>query len=169
MKRIVSIVLLFTLVAHLLGAYVYFAVRLSEIHREVKAKISQLPDEALTRLELSLTEYQTLSAEDGEINHRGKMYDIVRSQIDGDTIILYAWQDEAEDNLLSFLNELVTRTQKDKKPVPGSIVQWASFLFVPEQPLTLPFSDFLVQHHTLYCLNITSAFFSIESPPPRYA
>ena len=167
MKKTGSIFILALVAMHLLGGYVYFAIRLNEIHREVKAKIAQLPDESLTRLEISYNEYQKLHAADGELKYNGKMYDVVRANISGQKVILYAWQDEAEDNLLSLLNELVTRNQKDKKPVPGSIIQWSTISFICEMPLSIYVAKIAESHFSKYEFRHTNISSSIETPPPK--
>jgi hypothetical protein len=81
--------------------------------------------------------------------------------------LVYALHDEAEDNLLALLNEMVKRSSKDKKPVPSQLIQLLSLQFVIIENKTPTLAGISVVHTTPY--NSSFSFFvrGIESPPPR--
>jgi hypothetical protein len=97
----------------------------------------------------------------------GEMHDIARVVIKGDKLLVYAIHDKAEDNLLSFLDELVTRSSNDKKPVPIQLVQLLTLQFISTET-RLPQNTFITIHHSsLYLSALSARPTIIDSPPPR--
>ena len=96
------------------------------------------------------------------------MYDIARIEQNNQHIIVYAVHDEAEDNLLSFLDEIAKRPHQDKKSPPSQILQFISLTFLPPAKTTLFNRDGKsLELNTKYTFNHSDIARSIESPPPQ--
>lgn len=149
------------------GCYIYFVGRLAAIRTEMREQLKHLPEEQLTRFQFTPEEFLKARVEDHEIKVGGKMYDIARVIKQADQILVLALHDEAEDNLLAFLSEMVSRSANDKKPVPVEVEQLLTLSFLPESFITLQNSVSEVIHTTPYKEVGSIAFFTCELPPPR--
>ena len=167
MKKIIGIVFLSILFLQVAGSYVYFIVRLSGIRSEMREQLKDKPDDELTLLTLTSSEYRKAKVNDHEVNVNEKMYDIARIVIQDDQVLVYALHDEAEDNLLALLNEMVKRSSKDKKPIPSQLIQLLTLQFVIIENTLPAVSATPVEHTTAYTVSIPAFISFIESPPPR--
>jgi hypothetical protein len=150
------------------GCYVYFMTRLSAIRIEMREQLKLLPDDQLTRLILTKQEYLTAKVDEHEVKVNGKMYDISRVEQHGDQILVYGIHDEAEDNLLTFLEEMVTRSANDKKPIPTQLSQLLTLTFILEvEPKCFGIEYQIIHHATVYSEMQYLITRSILSPPPR--
>lgn len=166
-KKVLGIVLLNMLLLQVAGSYVYFVVRLSGIRQEMREQIKHKPVEQLTVLTLTLEEFQRAKVDDHEVKVNGKMYDIARIVVRETSVLVYALHDEAEDNLLALLYEIVNRSSNDKKPVPSQLIQLITLIFVPVDNLFPPNTVAAFAHSTDYSETLESISFPIGSPPPR--
>ena len=136
----------------------------------MKAQLRTLSNDQLTRLELSLEEYLAAKVEDHELKINGKMYDIAREELIGGKIMVDALQDEAEDSLFSFLDEITKRTTHDKARASTSLIQFTTLHFLIPNFSNLTSSVSECMHTTTgYQFSISSYCRAIESPPPRPA
>jgi len=166
-KRSLCILFLGILLIQVSGCYVYFIARLTAIRIEMREQLKHLPDNQLTLLTLTTEEYHKAKVEDHEVKVNGKMYDIARVIIHKDRVLVYAIHDEAEDNLLSFLDEIVKRATNDKKPVPSQLGQLLTLIFIPTDN-QLPVNNSIVLiHATKYTKSFLAFDRLIDSPPPR--
>lgn len=168
MKRAFTILLLTLFFLHFVGVYVYFVVKLSAIHREMKAQLQYVPEDQLERLALTRSEYELSKADDHEVSIAEKMYDIARVESKGDSVIVFAIHDEAEDNLLSFLDEVVVRSSKDTARAPSQVVQFTALIFL--LPMTVVVEKTAVTidpSATAYQFTTISFVAEHESPPPK--
>jgi mRNA-degrading endonuclease YafQ of YafQ-DinJ toxin-antitoxin module len=166
-KKLFGITLLSLLLLQAAGCYVYFIARLTAIRVEMREQLKALPDHELTLLTFSHEEFRKAKENDHEVKVNGKMHDIARVVIKGDQLLVYAIHDKAEDNLLSFLDELVTRSSNDKKPVPIQLVQLLTLQFISTET-RLPQNNFITIHHSsLYLSALSARATIIDSPPPR--
>ena len=149
------------------GSYIYFFVRLSGIRHEMRALLKNKPVEQLTLLTLTSEEYRMAKENDHEVKVNGKMYDIARIHVKNNKVLVYALHDEAEDNLLALLNEMVKRSSKDKKPVPSQLIQLLTLQFVNIENKIPALARISVVHTTPYHSSFSSFIRGIESPPPR--
>jgi hypothetical protein len=166
-KKIIGIVFLSILLLQVAGSYVYFIVRLSAIRQEMREQLKDNPDEHLILLTLTADEYQKAKVNDHEVKVNEKMYDIARTVVKDNKVLVYALHDEAEDNLLALLNEMVKRSSKDKKPVPSQVIQLLSLQFVIIENKIPALAGKSVVHTTPYNTSFSSFIRGIESPPPR--
>ena len=166
-KRAAVIFFLMLLLIQVGGCYIYFVGRLAAIRTEMREQLKYLPEEKLTRFQFTEAEFKKARVEDHEIKVDGKMYDIARIMQQENTIIVLAIHDEAEDNLLAFLSEMVSRSANDKKPVPVQVEQLLTLSFLPVS-LAAPQNSFSeINHLTPYCNLSSTVYFTLELPPPR--
>jgi hypothetical protein len=167
MKKLFAIAFVSLFLLHFAGVYTYFGVRLIAIRQEMKVKLKALPDEQLEKIILSKKNFEKVDVEENELELNGKMYDIAKIEKKGNEYIVYALHDEHEDNLLSFLDEIVKRSGSDKKPVPSQLLQFLSLVFIPSSNNFSLHQIKTEKHFDLYS-NLYSSFrSSIESPPPK--
>ncbi|KXK25623.1 MAG: hypothetical protein UZ12_BCD005001604 [Bacteroidetes bacterium OLB12] len=167
MKRVAVIFFLSLFLIQVGGCYLYFVGRLVAIRAEMRERLKFLPEEQLSRFQFTPKEFLKVREDDHEIKVDGKMYDIARVSEQANQIIVWALHDEAEDNLLAFLSEMVSRSAKDKKPVPVQVEQLLTLSFLPPPFMVFQNRICKITHQTPYN-KMCSAFFStLESPPPR--
>lgn len=166
LKRIFAITLIILFLANLLGVYIYSALGLIKIHRDMRAALRELPDNTLQKLVLTVEDYEEMSEGDDELAFHGRMFDIARAVREGDSIAVYGLFDGAEDNLLEFVKAIDSNLAKDKKRVP-SVLQ-TLLMFCPiHQPLYGMFDISKEEHATVYSCPLLSGQRQIQSPPPR--
>ena len=159
--------LLSILLLQVAGSYVYFVVRLSGIRQEMREQIKHKPVEQLTVLTLTPEEFQRAKVDDHEVKVNGKMYDIARIVVSENSVLVYALHDEAEDNMLTLLDEIVKRSSNDKKPVPSQLLQLITLQFVIIENKIHAMTGVCIVHTTPYLASLLSISSGIESPPPR--
>lgn len=167
MKRSLCTLFLGILLIQVSGCYVYFIARLTSIRIEMREQLKNLPDNQLTLLTLTTAEYHKAKVDDHEVKVNGKMYDIARVIINKDSVMVYAIHDEAEDNLLSFLDEIVKRSINDKKPVPSQLIHLLTLIFIPIENQLSVNSSVTFIHATKYTQSYLAFARLIDSPPPR--
>ena len=168
MKRLVPFFCLSLLLAHLVGFYVYFALRLEAIHESSRAAIQTLPDDRLDRLEFTPSEFQRIGGPDtDEFRFRGKMYDVARIEYRSDAVVVHAFHDRDEDDLLSFISAVMETATQDDRPAPPALTRFLGLIFLPVSAPDVPAPDGTPVLHR------TEAFFRFEGgsllpavPPP---
>jgi uncharacterized membrane protein len=168
MRRWLSIFLLVLLAANFTGGYFYFVVRSLQIKHEMRALLKTLPEDKLIRISLTKREFERVRVEEHEIKINGKMYDIARVKLEGEIFHVYCVHDEAEDNLLSFLNNVLIRLQNDSTQLPVSVSAFAMLLFIATE-FTFEFQNIELERlmPTPYRQNHFFVSLTIGVPPPR--
>ncbi len=168
LRKLFSILLISLLLLNFAGLLLYFPLQLFRIHLQMKMALKNLPDEKLEVFSFSRNDFNKAKVDDDEIKINGKMFDIARRKVQGDTIIIYALHDKAEDNLLAFLDEIVKPASHDRSSPPTQIVKFITLTFLTSiQNYLNYFESSAIELSTAYLI---SDFFyspSIESPPPR--
>jgi len=166
LKKILSVFVLSIFLAHFAGFYIYFFVQLKFVRQEMRVKLKELPSEELELITLSAEQYQKAKVEEHEIKVKGKMYDIARMEKQGDMLLVYCIHDKAEDNILAFLDKILSSPLKDKS-IPTGVLVFFSLNYLPV------FWDFLTpefsaaQSCTAYA-EITPQYISAKIiPPPK--
>jgi hypothetical protein len=167
MKKAFGIVLLALFLLQIGGGYIYFIARLSSIRMEMHEQLKTLPDHELTLLTFSESEYENAKADDYEVKVKGKMYDIARVVKRNGRILVYALQDEAEDNLLSVVREILDRSANDKKPVPAHCIQLLTLDFILIENEFPENDSVAIAHISNYLGSQLNCIYRIESPPPQ--
>jgi len=166
-KKLIGILFLSVLLLQVAGSYVYFIVRLSGIRQEMREQLKYRSAEELTLLVLTPEEFRKSKVDDHEVKVNEKMYDIARIVVAENKVLVYALHDEAEDNLLALLHEMVKRSSKDKKPVPSQLIQLLTLMFIPVEDQLLQNNRINYTHYTAYTETTISFASAIDSPPPR--
>ena len=130
MKRYFAFLVLLLFSLNFLGFYGYYSFRLVEIRKEAKAQLKYLPEHQLSKFVFTPGAYEKVKRGDDEIKVEGRMYDIARLEVRGDSVIVFALHDEAEDNLISFLQTVLKRSATDKKPIPSSVIQFFGLTYL---------------------------------------
>ena len=169
MIRLFSLAFVLLLLLQVAGCYVFFSIRLVQIHATSRRNLAFLPDSDLTRFHFTQAEYEKVRENKREIKVNGRMYDIARSQFQPDgSLIIFAKHDEAEDNLFAFLHEVLENINHDKKHVPAQVMQVSSLLYCHH---TFQFSSslyaFSIEHHSFYLKHECCISLVIEIPPPK--
>jgi hypothetical protein len=166
-KQSASISFLLILLLNLMGGYAYFGVRLVQIRKEMRAELREKDDSELEKIILSVEEYKKALVEEDEMELNDRMYDIARTEIQGDTIIVYCLHDGNEDNLLVLLDSILNNAAKDKKSVPSSLLSFVNLISIP-----VHFDSNLVEndkedHQTIYLFSQSNSVKQILAPPPK--
>lgn len=167
--------LLFCLVAPACVNYSCLQYRKAVIRKEVKRRMKTgLKPSELVLLKFSKSESQTkLRWEHArEFEYAGQMYDIIETEIKGDSIFYYCWWDHAETMLNKQLTNLVADTlAKDPKKQESQkrLLHFYKSLYFAD----LPVSQVLVsifpqkQKTCLYTFFLPSRCFPPPTPPPE--
>lgn len=137
------------------------------IRQEMKQLLKTTPDDQLEVIQLTKSEYEKSLHEEDELALNGSMYDIAWVEVKGETYFVYALHDDAEDNLLGFLDEVVKRSSSDKKPVPSQLLQFFSLDFISPQAKFYFARELAQKISPLYPMRYSSFYLSIDSPPPK--
>lgn len=167
MKRYFTFFVLFLFSLNFLGFYGYYAFRLIEIRKEAKAQLKYLPEHQLSKFTFSTLAYEQVKRGDDEIQVEGRMYDIARLEKTADSVIIFALHDEAEDNLISFLQTVLKRTATDKKPIPVSITHFFGLTYLGsffEWKSSAPRYETGSTVHTFSCSTFKT---QLSTPPPK--
>lgn len=168
MKRIPAVILFAILLANAAGFYVYYILELQHIHREMRAMLTTLPDEKLTRLVLPIQEYESSLVEDDEIKYKGRMFDVARMQHVSDSVIVFGVFDEKEDNLLALANEILNKPFDQHSPVTQSVVHFICLDFLPTQHLPdTSYDGKVISHASSYFFSTFTFSLHHKVPPPR--
>jgi hypothetical protein len=168
MKRLPAIFILTILMVNAAGFYVYYVVQLNQIRSEMRHALKFLPDDQLTVLKLTKEEYEESRVDEHEVKVHGKMYDIARIQVKGDSLIISALHDEKEDNLMALLGEIISKPLKNDQPVPSSVIQFITLNFIlSSDNFELENSHRQTIFHSRYSFSEKTFFLQLLTPPPR--
>lgn len=167
MKRGIAIFLLSLLLIHYSGFYIFFSVRLISIRQEIRKKIKTLPDNQYEILQLAATDFKKYRTDENEIEWQGRMYDIGKMKMDQGRVVLHVIHDKAEDNLLSFLDEIIKRSEGDSRQVPSPVLDFISLIFVPSANIFQVATVAAPERCAVYQERLYSVTLRIDSPPPQ--
>ena len=167
MKKVFAIAIIMVFALHFAGWYAYFGARLMAIHHQMREQLRQLPNEKLQLIQLTPAELKNALRESDEMEWEDKMYDIARMEVKDNICQVYALHDEAEDSLLGFLDEVLRRSNSDKKPVPPQLI---AFIQTICEPVAWEFKNAIEQRPLINSayLNLYSSIAGvIDTPPPK--
>ncbi|MEJ0056438.1 MAG: hypothetical protein WDN75_12780 [Bacteroidota bacterium] len=167
MKKVIARFFILLFLLHFSGVYVFIGVRLVAIHSEIREKMKMLPDEDFEVIRMSAAEFEKSQVDTDELRWHDKMYDIGKIKITGDQLLLYVIHDSAEDSLLSFLNELIKRSEGDSSEEPSEILDFISLDYISDETVFHLHIDCLPDQNYFYSELLYSVTLPIESPPPR--
>ena len=167
MKKFVSAALLIVLLIHLVGFYAYFVVRLGQIRQQMRETIVQLPASEFEIFVFALEEYEQVKVNDHEVKINGRMYDHSKPVFKDGMVTLYAKYDEAENNLIGFLEEVIETANQDHQKVPIQLISFLQLHFVTPLQLTLSLPDEKIDFSHGLSEKLILQFRQIDTPPPR--
>jgi len=175
-QRVNSLFLLLLMLFQSMGTLFIFKTQQYQIRKEIKHRIKVgVVEEELVLIEISVTLLEKPShtfrwIHEKEFCYYGHMYDIVRKEKHGDTIIFYCLSDEKETQLFANLNELVKRDMNqntERKEQRTKLLHLLSSLFLSHYGC-VPFVDTTGEAES------TNYFFSLKTwieppltPPPQ--
>ena len=175
-KRIIAISLLFILFAPVVTIFLYLQYEKKVVRREVKWKmIAGLDQEELVLLKFSKeqTETELRWEHSKEFEYKDQMYDIVSTEIKGDSIFYRCWWDHEETALNKRLKKLVVKAfdqdeNKRDAHLNLHVYLWSFFYteildweMIPSQKVFIVYEDFIHAKH------FTSLRISPPTPPPK--
>lgn len=168
-KKLISILLLFCLIAPLAGTFTWLHVKKQLVKKEVKWKmIEGIDKEELVLLKFTRQETQTLLKwkHSREFEFRNEMYDIVETLIAGDSVFYYCWWDHEETHLSKKLNSLLAHAAGQKEQSKDRLNKIYQFF------KSLYFDDLTSKSDQQFANQLKITFFYIEKynslffPPP---
>ena len=167
MKRLLVIGLLLLLCIHLLGFYCYFVFRIVEITQESRKQLESVPIEKLERFEMSTAQFESVRTDDHEVRVDGRLFDICKVKVSGDTVVMYALHDGAEEDLILGLKVVLKHGMSDTKPIPAAFLSYFHLNFLlTESSIEYP-APLLFSGETKY-MEFPALFEPLlTTPPPR--
>lgn len=174
MKPILSIWLLLCLLAPFTGAYVWLHYQKAQVRHQVKQQLlHSLPKESLTLLIFTKQEAHTqLHWEDkNEFEYQHQMYDVVNTEIHGNTTWYWCWNDRKETHIQQQLAQLIAKATDQHIPYKETQKQLLHFLSELYYPTPFVWQALVIQQDVLslfdYPQLYISCTFSPASPPPQ--
>lgn len=170
-KNILGLFLFFTLLAPVIGTYGWLQFQKRAIRKQVKKEMILGMDlSELTLLKFSKAE--KLRWENvGEFEYKGQMYDVVGSEMAGDSITYWCWWDHEETQLDQKIKTLVNRilgNDTDSKEKKERLIHYLKSLFCypptefvfPDPPLMFAAFHFIADPYAIL-------FLTPPAPPPK--
>lgn len=133
----------------------------------MRESIALLSPEEMQVFELTIDDYESVRVNEHEIKINGRMYDHASPRFEKGMVILYAKHDEAEDNLLALLEEVVSTATKDTQKVPTELTTFFDLDFITQCSLPVSFTLTSKERPWLSSEKLQSEKLPIESPPPQ--
>ena len=134
----------------------------------MRSKIKTLPADQLDIITVSKTEYRNSLRGNDEIEVNEKMYDIARVEMKNDKVSIYCLHDSSEDNLLSFLDQVLKNAAQDSQQTSSSLFQFNFLSFVlPLDYKVENLSVYIFHPFTSYLIGEISFISTLDTPPPR--
>jgi hypothetical protein len=167
-KRISAFVTLTILLVNAAGFYVYYAAHLHLIKAEMFEALRETPVQRLEKVSMPLAEFVNSKEDENEVEVNGKMFDIAKIVISGQTVVLYGMTDKEETNLLGMLEEVLGKPVNNSYPVPTQVLQFMTLIFLkPDGNITLSLPSQAYEHNRLYQSLTRNIFIPTNYPPPE--
>lgn len=175
MKRLFSISILLVLTLNITGVFFVFKIQQYKVRKEIKHLIKAgIPENELHEFHLSNKDYEQLNwvRPDIEFQKGNEMFDIVRAETKGDSILLHCVNDKEEAVLFAQLDELIQKKMEKESKAPNSPINKV-FKILKLVYVTSNFKDslaFLVvkelHHFSDLKYLYSSPYLEVLSPPP---
>ncbi|WP_373058428.1 hypothetical protein [Zunongwangia sp. H14] len=162
MKKAFAILLLLIFSFNSAGFYISFGIQLYQIKKEVKQRIiAATPREELIQLKYSsATKKEFHWHEDGEFSYKGRMYDVVNTEKNGDATFYFCIEDKEEMILLASLKKQLEKNSKRSKRTGNTAKPFLKIFF---QPNHFPYALALPDHEKKS--GISFGYFNFYSSP----
>lgn len=163
-KSILALVVFLLFIVQSVFIHLYFEYRRREVKREIKHQIfNKIPDNQLVKIK------KELSFQEDEFWHDEKMYDVVRSEISSDSLVLYCFQDDKETKLAIEIENQI-HNSLDRHPVKKNQKKMIDFLKLQyTTPNSISFNNhFYHESESQFQYNFSSKthFQKPNLPPP---
>lgn len=174
MKKIIGIFLLVVLIAPFLGTYVWLQHEKMVVRKKVKKQLIA----GLDKKELVLLTFSNKNIENQlewehskEFRFKGKMYDVVYSEVTGNVISYWCWLDKEETKLNKLLSDLVNKALGNdplKQEKEKSFIDFTKTLFYSDpEAWCASLDNNILHHHFIFSSIYNSWLVSPPSPPPQ--
>ncbi|MFZ6051543.1 hypothetical protein [Halocola ammonii] len=174
MKKTTAILLFFALTFPFWGSFVALHIQKEALQREIKWSIAEgLPKSQLTQLSFQSDEIDSLVnwKHSKEFEYEGEMFDIVQTEITGDSTHFWCWWDKEETLLNKRIDKLAyvalsgdEKTHKQQE----HFLMFVKLLNLPPKNVTSAASSELgVTHETSGEFNILTNNSVPDTPPPK--
>lgn len=173
MKKGLIILFLGLLMYNTIGFVINFHCVLAEWRQEMRLFLSQnIPESDLVQFKFKKTAFDIST---DEFSKDGKRYDVLKTKLSGDDIIVYCFQDDTETALMAQFNDFLFQNSTSKGDFQrkmSSIFKHLRMEYVFESPFSIqwPPSVFLHKKSVLSYQNrfFATSDFDILTPPPQY-
>jgi hypothetical protein len=169
--RLLSIGLISLLLYQSAGFVVTFELGVSAIRKEVREKLIQKGEGSVVRLAFHRSAHLAFKDEGKEIYHQNNMYDILRQEVKGDSLILTCFHDVAESELVAAFEEEVkditdqAQSKNKHKSVHKKYEYVQHMVSKAPAPTLLP----LTKHQTSVDYHLSTPHLHVFSPPPEFS
>ena len=173
MLRLGAIGLLILVLSGTALNHVYFNVRRTQIHTEIKQQIKKnIPIEDLHVIRFSENDTPQWMKDQKEFKFQGHLYDIVRStEADNGDKVYYCIDDIQEKSLFAFLENDVNNLLGNPDNSLGSSLNSSNHAYTPIQLINPVFSiSSLTESKSVfhYCFSVNTNDGTTEVPPPNF-
>jgi len=124
------------------------------------------------QLKFGQADLRALRGDDDEIRWIGELYDILKSAVRGDSVLLTVKKDGIENRWLaacSAIRQQLARDASGRAPMNSRIYQWMFKLYIPFQsPASRPIAQRVDLRHCLFNIsNLTTGFYCTPGQPPE--
>jgi len=167
--------ILCTVIFNMAGIFIVFKVEQAYVRREIKHQIkSGIPENVLHSFVYSKKEYEQLDwvRKDIEFRLNNEMFDIVRSEIKDDTVLLYCVNDKEETILFAQLDEMIkNKTEQESNSSQNSSGKLIKFFklfncILPQIENKCISEEAAQNRYSELIFHYLSPFINVSSPPP---
>ncbi|HQX45484.1 MAG TPA: hypothetical protein PK209_13055 [Saprospiraceae bacterium] len=174
MKKNLAFILLTSIILPFTGYYSWLTYQKSNAKKEIKQRIIA----GLHKTELKLLVFSKLDSEvklkwehAHEFEYMHQMYDVIETEIHGDSLYYFCWADNEETLLNKKLNQLLASVManplKENKQHKQIIDFYKSLSLPANIHIPLLNTFYLELIFTIYPFWVINFFSSIPSPPPK--
>jgi len=155
-----------------MGYYIVFTIMKMDLHEEMRSEIKNINNKEIQKLIFQVSEFKAKVklTEDDEFIFNGEMFDIIRSEKNGDNIIVYCINDKKEEQLISFVKENYSSCNDRQNPLKERTLQIIKNIIKDAlQCDSFKNNESTVQNTLCFMNNysVIKTFIQIPSPPPK--
>ena len=150
---------------HLCGYYSYYFFKTVQLHCD---RFERLENKSAEKFRLTKDQFSQALVDDEEIELHGKMFDIIKTVTLDDSVEVYAYRDNEEEQLINFITSVVSFDDQSRGQAPHQVLQFfdltflaSTFSFNAIEPIRQSeLSNFLsIPYHKILA--------GVIKPPPR--
>lgn len=168
MRQLFAILTLCCLLFLVAGYHLLYHYRITEAKQEMRQALLRVNAEGVSKLSFSRAELASLEWEDpSEFRYRGEMYDVLKVEKKGDSVVVWCLSDDKESALLN----AYTDTQNQSSGSPSTILlKVLHSPYLPSVAVTV-FSpeERRPKNATLFLFYLPQTDGAIVTPPPQPA